>query len=101
MKLSVQPKFLLNGVDEDKLKTELKTKNDKKLKKACLDFEAFFLDMVFTEMKKTLPGNALFPDTNAKKIFDYMYMDALTKNAVKNQSIGIGDMLYNFLKKFD
>jgi flagellar protein FlgJ len=91
----------LSNVNSEKIKEELKNKNDKKLKDACKDFEAFFLSMVFNEMRKGLPGNALFPDSNAKKIYDYMYYDALTREAVKGQSLGLGDMLYNYLKQFE
>ena len=93
--------ILVKNLNGNKLENELKSKNDKKLKDACRDFEAFFLNMVFGEMRKGLPKNALFPDSNAKKIYDYMYFDALTREAVKGKSIGISDMLYNYLKQYE
>ena len=93
--------FLIKNLDGNKLEDELKSKNDKKLKDACKDFEAFFLNMVFNEMRKGLPGNALFPKSNAKKIYEYMYFDALTREAVKKESLGISKMLYNYLKQYE
>ncbi len=92
--------FLIKNLDGNKLENELKVKNDKKLKDACKDFEAFFLNMVFNEMRKGLPGNSLFPESNAKKIYEYMYFDALTREAVKEESLGISNMLYNYLKQY-
>ncbi len=91
--------ILLNNLNKNRIEEELKkTKNDKKLKEACKDFEAFFLNMVIEEMRKGLPKNTLIPETNAMKIYEYMYYSTLTKEAVKGQSLGIADMLYNFLK---
>ena len=100
MNILGKPDLLLKSIDKQKLENELKNNNDKKLKEACRDFEAFFLNMIFGELRKGLPGNALFPETNAKKIYDYMYFDALTREAVKGQSLGLGDMLYEYLKKY-
>ncbi len=93
--------ILYKNLTADKIKNELKNDNDKKLKQACKDFEAYFLNIIFSEMRKSLPGNALFPDSNAKKIYDYMYFDALTRESVKEKSLGLGDMLYNYLKQFE
>ena len=93
--------FLIKNLNSNKVENEIKSKNDKKLKEACKDFEAFFLNMVFGEMRKSLPGNGLFQDSNAKKIYDYMYFDALTREAVKGKSIGISEMLYNYLKQYE
>ena len=101
MNIMNKSNFLIKNIEPDRIKRELSSKNDKKLKDACKDFEAFFLNMVLGEMRKSLPGNALFPNSNAKKIYEYMYYDALSKEAVKERSLGIADMLYNFLKNYE
>ena len=93
--------ILIKNSNSKNIEQELKTKNDKKLKEACRDFEAYFLDMVLEELRKASPGNSLFPESNAKKIYEYMYYNALTKEAVKEQSLGISDLLYNYLKQFE
>lgn len=100
MKVFDKGDILIKNLNSDNLKEELKTKDRKKLKDACKEFEAYFLNLILEEMRKSLPKDSLFPETNEKKIFDYMYYSALTREAVKNQSIGIADMLYNYLKKF-
>ena len=92
--------LLIKNLIGNKIEQEIKSGNLKKLKKACNDFEAFFLNMVFSEMRKGLPGNALFPESNAKKIYEYMYYDALTRQAVKERSLGIATMLFEHLKQF-
>ncbi len=93
--------ILIKNLNSKNIEQELKTKNDKKLKEACRDFEAYFLDMVLEELRKASLGNSLFPESNAKKIYEYMYYNALTNEAVKGQSLGISDLLYNYLKQFE
>ena len=38
---------------------------DKKLKEACKGFEAMFMNMMYKEMRKSVPKNELFGNSNA------------------------------------
>lgn len=72
---------------------------EKELKEACTGFEAIFLNTMIKSMRDTLPGNALFEDSNSMDIYtsmqDQYFAEKLSKG---NESIGIKDFLYQQLK---
>ena len=71
---------------------------DKDLKKACEGFEAMFLNMMYRQMRATVPEDTLFGESNAMKIFQDMRDDELMKNVAAGGGIGIADMMYKQLK---
>lgn len=73
-------------------------KRDKELKKACEGFEAIFLNMMYRQMRATVPENTLFGESHALKIFQDMRDDELMKNVAAGGGIGIADMMYKQLK---
>ncbi|HCL57365.1 MAG TPA: hypothetical protein DHW82_10215 [Spirochaetia bacterium] len=86
----------LNGLSR---KTQA-TKDQNKLKDVCSEFEAVFLDQVFKEMRKSVKmGNKspLIDGGMGEDIFKDMLYSEYTKVSAKNNSIGIRDMIYNFI----
>ena len=73
-------------------------KRDKELKKACEGFEAMFLNMMYRQMRATVPKDSLFGESNALKIFQDMRDDELMKNVAAGGGIGIADMMYKQLQ---
>ncbi|WP_026767143.1 rod-binding protein [Selenomonas ruminantium] len=73
-------------------------KRDKDLRKACEGFEAMFLNMMYRQMRATVPEDTLFGESNALKIFQDMRDDELMKNVAAGGGIGIADMMYKQLK---
>ena len=64
-----------NGVKAMKDKSAMTPEElayDKKLREACQGFEAMFLNMMYREMRSTVPENSLFGDSNADKILQDM-----------------------------
>ena len=87
------------GIDKMKRQT-LDPEKDKELKDACAGFEAIFMNEMLQSMRKTLPGDALFEDSNASNIYQSMQDQDLVENLSKSQnSLGIKDFLYQQLKK--
>ena len=74
---------------------------DKKLREACQGFEAMFLNLMYTQMRETVPENTLFGDSNADKIMQSMRDTEMMNQASKAGGMGLGDMLYNQLKLED
>jgi len=73
---------------------------EKELKKACEGFEAIILNTMIKSMRESLPGNALFVESNGMNIYKSMYDEYLSEELSRqNQSIGIKDFLYEQLKK--
>lgn len=76
-----------------------KDQQDKELKEACKGFEAMFLNMMFKQMRATVPTDTLFGESNAKKIYQDMYDEKLTENIADSGGVGLADMLYKQLSK--
>lgn len=67
------------------------------LRKACQGFESYFLNMMFREMRKTVPKDELFGESNAMDIFRDMHDTEVMENVAKSGGIGIADMMYKQL----
>ena len=74
-------------------------KDDTKLKKACQDFEGYYLQQLFTEMRKTVHDSGLMEKSQGRDIYEDMLYEEYAKNISKGQGLGISDMLYKQLSK--
>ncbi len=74
----------------------LDPEQDKKLKKACADFEAMLVFQLLKTMRQTIPRNGLLKSSQGKETYE-MLMDQKISNdlANKGQGIGLQKMLYN------
>lgn len=87
------------GLDRIKKKAADPEK-EKELKEACAGFEAIFMKKMMESMRNTLPGNALFPQSNSMDIFESMYDQHLAeKLSHAPESTGLKEFLYEQLKK--
>ena len=82
---------------EEATKTAKEKQDDKKLKAACKDFEAMFLNLMYTKMRETGPKNTLFGDSNEEQILQSMLDTELTKKMADAGGMGLADMLYRQL----
>ena len=69
----------------------------KRLREACQGFEAMFLDIMFKEMRNTVPENSLFGESQGEKIWHSMLDTELMQNVAKSGGLGIADMMYDNL----
>lgn len=81
------------------LSDAINKKDDEKLKKACQDFEGYFLQQIFDEMRKTIPDSGLVEKSEGHDIYNDMLYEEYSKNIAEGQGIGISDMLYKQLSK--
>lgn len=88
------------GEFADKLAQETdkaqQSKDDKKLRQACKDMEAMFLNLMMTNMRNTVQKSGLV-DTSKEEIMRSMLDSEMTKNMAEAGGIGIADMLYRQL----
>ena len=73
------------------------SKEDKKLKQACQDFEAVFMGFMLKGMRKTVQKSELFGSSREEEMFTDMMDDEVCKSASRSKSIGIADLLYKQL----
>lgn len=73
------------------------SKDAVKLKKACQDFESFFVGFMMNKMDDTVVKSNLFSGGRAEEIFSDMKNEAIAEESTKNRGIGIAQMLYKDL----
>lgn len=79
---------------------KMKNKDDAALMKACKEFEAIFVQMMFKEMYKTIPEDGIIEKDSGSKIFEEMYIEEISKEIVEgDQGFGLADMMYEQFKK--
>ena len=72
---------------------------DKKLQEACRGFEAMFLDIMYRQMRQTVPKDGLFGHDNTDDILESMRDTAMMNSAAEAGGIGLAKTLYEQLKR--
>lgn len=77
------------------------SENDAELLHACQEFESYFLNLLFKEMRKTVGenDNALLKKSNAEKIFQEMLDEQISISASKTGGIGLAAFMYKQMKR--
>lgn len=89
------------GFAEELSKAQKNTMADpayqKKLKEACRGFESMFLQMMWKEMRGTVPENSLFGESQGEKIFRDMLDTEMVDRMSESGGVGLADMMYKQL----
>ncbi len=85
------------GKLEEKLKNNLDTSTDKELMDVCKSFEAYFVEQVFKEMKKTVPQSD--EKNEYMNYFGDMLYEEYAEDMTERGDIGIAQMLYESMKR--
>lgn len=73
---------------------------DKKLRKACRDFEAIFLSNLFKEMRQTIHRSGLLPSAPGKETFQMMFDQKVAEDlSGRGEGMGLQKMLYEQLRR--
>lgn len=99
----INPKYYIaKSVQHDNMSSsiekELASKDDKKLKEACSEFEGILLQMMYKSMKDTVPKSDLIPEQSGRQIFESMLDEEIVRNASKNRTYGLAEAMYKQLK---
>ncbi|MDT8903772.1 rod-binding protein [Anaeroselena agilis] len=76
-------------------------KEDAKLKAACTEMEAVFLNLLLKEMRKAVPKGGLVGNSSQEDIMRSLLDSELTKNMAQSGGVGLADMLYRQLSPKD
>jgi peptidoglycan hydrolase FlgJ len=80
--------------------TQKQIEDNKKLKKACADFEAVFSTYLFKAMRKTVPAGLSINQFTGKDTFDMLMDQKIAEElSKKNEGLGIQKIMYNQLVK--
>ena len=87
------------GEFERALEKAIEEKDEKKLKKACSELEAIFVNMMFKQMRNTVQKSGLVDGGSAEEMFEDMLFDKYAEEVSTGQGTGLGDVLYKQLAK--
>ena len=73
---------------------------DAQLRHATIEFESFFLNMMFREMRRSIGNEHSFlPQSNAERIFQEMLDEERARAAANSGGIGLADMMFRQLSR--
>lgn len=87
----------LAKTDDITNKINKKDPTENELMEACRGFEAYMLEQVFKEMRKTVESSDESGDY--MQYFGDMLYEEHAKNATENEGIGIAKMLFESMKR--
>ena len=92
-----------NGTDiTDKLKNGMDGATDRELMDACKEFEAYFIEQIFKNMKKSMvPSNDSTdaPTSMLKEYYEDELMSKYASTAADQSTNGLARMLYEQMKR--
>jgi flagellar protein FlgJ len=81
---------------EDVLKKAYSSGDKEQLKEVCKEFEGLLLQMMYKQMKRTVPESELLPPSSGREIFQDMLDEELIDNATQ-RGVGLSEVLYRQL----
>lgn len=91
-----------NGAKEDSFEKRLKEAaqkgDDAQLKQVCKEFEGIFLNMMYKQMKATVPKSDYLQSDYGTEMYNTMLDEALV-DVMSQKGIGLGDYMYKQLAR--
>lgn len=84
---------------KEKLARAAESKDLEALKEASQQFEAYFINTLLKQMRKTIEDSGLVEKSEARKMFEQMLDQEYAKEMSKSGSFGISDAIYEAMKK--
>ncbi|OPX43802.1 peptidoglycan hydrolase FlgJ [Ruminiclostridium hungatei] len=83
---------------EKRLKEAAQKGDDAQLKQVCKEFEGIFLNMMYKQMKATVPKSDYLQSDYGTEMYDTM-MDETLVEVMSQKGIGLGDYMYKQLAR--
>jgi flagellar protein FlgJ len=77
--------------------SEEKAKQEKKLRKACADFESILLYQMFKTMRNTIPQSGLTNKMTGKDTYEMMMDQKISEELAKKGGMGMQKVLFDQL----
>jgi len=71
----------------------------RRLKEACREFEAIFLEYMLKTMRKSVPKADLFKRGQAEEIYTFLLDEQLAKKIAHTKGIGLANLLFEEFKR--
>jgi|WetSurMetagenome_2_1015567.scaffolds.fasta_scaffold10155_6 peptidoglycan hydrolase FlgJ len=97
---SVIPKYVT--LDKSTAEQTADPAHEKKLKKACADFEAIFVFQLLKTMRQSVPRNGILKPSQGRETYEMMLDQKIAEElAHKGEGLGLQKMLYNQITQHD
>lgn len=83
---------------ERRLRAAAENGDGAELKQVCKEFEGIFINMMYKQMKATVPKSDYMESDSATELFNSMLDEQLCTVAAQ-KGIGLGDMMYKQMSK--
>jgi flagellar protein FlgJ len=88
------------GTFQSALDSAMENKDKTQLRKACVAFESYFIQMMFKEMRKSVDSSGgILPKGQAEKIFEEMLDEEAAKSMAKGRGIGLAEEMYQQMSR--
>ncbi len=89
------------GTLEKALSSDLSQTDDENLLAVCKEFESYFIEQMFKEMRKTVPKSesSSSADNNMTDYYEDMLYQNYAKASSENDSLGLAQSLYEQMKR--
>jgi len=84
---------------EKGMKNRTEATSDSRLKRACADFEAIFLNLLVQTMRRSIPEGGVFGKTHQSDIYDSLFLQEMSTQLARQRGFGIGDALYRQVRR--
>ena len=92
-----------NNLEQTLQNTDLSNSTDEELMSVCKQFEAYFLEQVFKEMKNTVPKSDTSSDSGMSMMKDYyeeeMIKEYASEASQQGDGVGLAQTLYEQMKR--
>jgi len=83
---------------ERRLRAAAENGDDAELKQVCKEFESIFINMMYKQMKSTVPKSDYLQSDSGTELFNTM-LDEKLCDVASQKGIGLGDMMYKQMSK--
>jgi Rod binding domain-containing protein len=73
--------------------------DEKRLEKACQEFESLFIHQMMKTMRQTVPRTGFMGEGKERNIFQALFDEEISKAISKRGGMGLGKMLYQQMQK--
>ena len=98
-KLKAAQQALIESKTQKQATNQEEAAANKKLMDACKGFETMFLDIMYRQMRQTVPKNGLFGHDNTDDILESMRDTAMVEKMADAGGIGLAKTFYEQLQR--
>ncbi len=84
---------------KEKLENAVKNKDDEGLKEASKEFEAYFVNLLLKQMRKTVVDGGLIEKSESRKQFESMLDEEYAKMMSEEGGLGLSKAIYDAMKE--